>query len=95
MANNWDDLTDGLLANPIIRTEDGETELNSDLVWTNTLVDGTVKDANDCNGWTRALHTLVGNLGMADPIVTDQNWTDLGSVQFCDEDQHLYCFQQS
>jgi hypothetical protein len=100
VANSWDDLTDGTIDNPIFAMEDGSPvppPSGNVPIWTNTAADGTVvsEEPRNCANWASADATLTGRLGMADPIVTDQNWTELGSVQFCDfENARLYCFQQ-
>jgi hypothetical protein len=102
VADSYADLIDGSINHAIFAMEDG-AEVPSPggsgniSIWTNTGADGAeVSDEpRDCDNWTSASSGLEGRLGMADPIVTDENWTELGSVQFCDSSNvRLYCFQQ-
>jgi hypothetical protein len=95
IAANWADLTDGALAVPITLAENGATF--DDLAfraWTNTLENGTrggVQNEN-CAGWTTAVN---GPHGDAGPVTTTSvKWTRFSSGT-CNNESHLYCFQQS
>jgi hypothetical protein len=98
VAEDWADLTDGSLAAAILITEYGEIGFTPDLVWTNTLADGTAGGevpGDDCQGWTS--FSGGGNGGF--PGYTDAGWTDLTGKgrgpQSCGAIARvLYCFQQ-
>ena len=100
IADSFADLTDGTIDNPIIIMENGEQvppPSGNVLIWTNTGKDGaeTSVSPRDCNHWTSVDPDDLGKLGMSDPIVTDEAWTDLFSVETCDSPGvRLYCFQQ-
>jgi hypothetical protein len=90
VANDWADLTDGNLANPIDKTEQNQTRVQQ--VWTNTLADGITVSADDCFDWTSDSLGF-GRFGRSN--ATNLFWTtDVN--EFCDNAaQGLYCFQQS
>lgn len=102
VANSYADLTTcdttdpfNCLANPIIVTET-LAETNSVLVWTNTLASGLQESPpRDCDSWRSPAGTVLGNIGMSDPIESERTWTDLDSTDFCNSLCRLYCFQQS
>jgi hypothetical protein len=91
IADNWEDLTDGLLAAPIDVTESGGAVAGSTGVWTHTEPEGTARSGDDhCGNWSSAsgdgdtgTHTVAG----------DDRWTQWGADP-CNTGQHLYCFQQ-
>jgi hypothetical protein len=103
VADSFADLVDGAINHPIYAMEDGSPvpppngQVN---IWTNTGADGAEfsdepNDPFDCDNWRSANSSLNGRIGMADPIVTGKEWTELGSVQSCDfPNARLYCFQQ-
>lgn len=91
IANDWNALVSGTLANPINRDENGNLVTGNVEVWTATNPDGTL-NAVGCNGFTS------GNHGDNTPAVgiagnTNGSWTDV-YLQFCDRTDHLYCFEQ-
>jgi hypothetical protein len=63
IADDWDDLTDGMLQNPIELDEYGDPGPLSDRicsgldtwVWTGTRESGVAGGADDCSGWTSEL----------------------------------------
>lgn len=92
VANNWLDLTDGSLQNPISMTELGIQQSHSS-VWTNTLANGN-KGENSCDNWTSISDTLKGNTGGADSFKY-KYWTE-GGYGRCDAGfDNLYCFEQN
>ena len=100
VADSYADLTDGSINHAIYAMEDGSPvpppSGNVD-IWTNTGTDGGEFSSAlpfDCENWTSASRSFTGRIGMADPIVTGEEWTERGSVQFCDNPRPLYCFQQ-
>jgi hypothetical protein len=65
-------------------------------IWTSTAANGNEFGGLpfDCDNWRSANNSLSGRIGMADPIVTDKEWTERESVLGCDLSRRLYCFQQ-
>ena len=91
IATSWEDLTSGTLRAPINQTELGVT-ITSELVWTNTLPDGTSARDSDCGGWHETI--TIGVAGRSSE--TDAEWTygPLG-IALCPAPGHrLYCFEQ-
>jgi hypothetical protein len=100
VANNWSDLTDGTLLQPIVYDENGNFRplLHSD-VWTKTLPNGTrqlVTDPTyngDCSVWTSSAQTptMTGTSGNVDSA-----WTQHVSTGYipCSLQAHLYCLWQ-
>jgi hypothetical protein len=95
IADNWTDLTDGTLDNPIDRDELGEF-VGVD-VWTYTNTDGTKSNMDlitrSCNEWASTSPTHAGIVGWTG--ATDSSWTGY-TYHACDYlgKHHLYCFQQ-
>lgn len=95
IANDWTDLTDGMLTNPITKDELGNTLPNNE-VWTATDPQGNWAGAADCQGWTVQGTGMaggpVGQVGHSDS--TAGAWTNV-FTQFCNRDNvKLYCFEQ-
>jgi hypothetical protein len=92
VANNWADLTDGILSNKINVTETGDIREN--FVWTNTAPNGErVNESrfSTCVNWTNASSkrwTMTGHSGSKDP-----RWTKYVNY-FCYQGMNLYCFEQ-
>ena len=64
VANDWADLTDGFLINPIDVDENGTEDIVAG-VWTNVAPGGVVKDGSgqgDCDGWTEGTNAFSGEL---------------------------------
>jgi hypothetical protein len=94
VANDWDDLTDGTIANPINKDGTGEEpHQQSQEAFTNTLSSGSPNASsiisNVCGEWT----TVFGGAPSGRIGATDSSWTDIGNVG-CDYAGVLYCFQQ-
>ena len=95
IASSWADLTDGNLAAPITLAENG-ISFNAPALraWTNTLADGTRGGTlnENCANWTSSANGADGDEGQV--TATSDNWTDFASGT-CNNQFHLYCFQQS
>ena len=110
IANNWSDLTDGVLSAPINLDETGKvpavaaTGTNCSTtpirVFTNTNKNGTAfatTAAGTCNGWTYNGSNLTAYTqmdGYADAVASNQ-WTEGCANDYCDRVSHLYCFEQT
>jgi hypothetical protein len=95
VADNWADLTDGTLDAPITVAETGAVFDNLGLrSWTHTLANGTAGGVlnQNCLDWTSNANGQNGDEGQVAAI--SDNWTDFASGS-CNNDFHLYCFQQS
>lgn len=98
IANNWQDLVDGSLLNPINVTE-GRVELGEPYympdVWTNTKQDGSPDCADaacsSCAFWTDGTSASLGSGGSH--IEVGPYWTT-GALGNCDWEIHIYCFEQ-
>ncbi len=97
IANNWADLIDGSIANPINLTEQGNTPPDSSsvcgyttTVWSNTLSDGTIFSvSNHCTDWTGA---GVASWGRWTAITG--NWSRACNGGSCTSVSNLFCFEQ-
>jgi cysteine-rich repeat protein len=100
VADNWADLTDGSLDNPIDLDESGAAPPSgyvgicgyTSTVWSNTTVSGTLLGANnDCGSWTGS-----GGSAWSRWTHTDATWTAWCSGGACTGAwvTSLYCFQQ-
>jgi hypothetical protein len=95
IANSWADLTDGTLAAPITLAENGLSFNDAGLrAWTNTLANGTRGGTlnENCAGWTTNANGADGDEGQV--TAASDNWTDFAAGT-CNNQFHLYCFQQS
>ncbi|MCP3979768.1 MAG: hypothetical protein GY716_10640 [bacterium] len=94
VADDWFDLTDGDLQNPISVDENGVPVTSSwNAAWSNVAVNGTARTPQaSCMDWTlSAVGTGAGYVG--DHAATDSTWT--ADIYFgCDAVLPLYCFQQ-
>lgn len=95
IANDWTDLTDGTLNNPIDRDENGVLVSAADNVWTCV---GTGALANcglagsRCSDWTSSGGGQSGLLGNTN--ATNFQWTADTTSEACTASNHLYCFEQ-
>jgi len=93
IADNWADLTDGTLHNPINVTEFGNTLPGTVVVYTGTNTDGTLESSMNCSNWTSSSGNVRGGNGG----VTNAEWT---YWVFADcsgnwgSGWKLYCFEQ-
>lgn len=97
IAEDWNDLIDGELQNPINRTEDNVED--SFLAWTGTDADGTLDtsgsaSARTCNNWSSSNSEAGGSYGSN--AATDAEWSvGIHQTQFCSISVPLYCFEQA
>lgn len=98
VANNWADLTDGSIVNPINRTEFGNVTANG-AVWTHTTTTGAQATTNAgqvCSDWTVSTsgNTLVHCAGS--PFQVNGDWTAgySGCAYPCNQQWPLFCFEQ-
>jgi hypothetical protein len=105
VANDWNDLTDGTIANPINKTELGASYMG--FVFSHTLVDGTpglfgsptkncYGDDCSCDNWTNANGggTPTPGSAVAQSYATGKEWTDYSFYNGCNSKTPIYCFQQ-
>ena len=100
IADNWSDLTDGVIATPINQTEMRATvaTTSSVFVYSNTKIDGNRAQAvtsQTCDNWSKETDPdtvlLFGKVG--DIRAVDNNWTNT-YVSLCADEHHLYCVEQ-
>ncbi len=102
IADNWDDLTDGDLAAPILYNEFGVERADVG-VWTGTHDDGSPTGC-DCDSWSlnpEPSETCVHGFPFVTPAATigdstandDFQWTEI-EFSLCDAAHALYCFEQ-
>jgi len=92
IANNFEDLTDGILANLVNRSETGSLITTTTVAWTNVTIRGIgVTSANHCTSWTSNSSALSGNYG--NTATTSFRWTQDTSA-LCNTLRRLYCIQQ-
>lgn len=90
IANNWTDLTDGTLSNPVECDEFGVCSGYMQ-AWTNVSANGTATGSQNCTGWT-----VNSGQGMTGTVHhTGTSWTH-DSAYDCNisHNKRLYCFQQ-
>ena len=90
IASNWTDLTDGILANSINRTE---TQVSvSSPVWTNTTISGGIASADTCSDWSSGSSTFSSRTGNSASVLS--SWTDSVTKTCNGATSRLYCFEQ-
>lgn len=106
VADDWSDLTDGLLAAPIDVTEEGISLTQTSEVWTGTsevgnefAFQGALCNDGAGDTWESTSAFLNGPIGVAEGAITGRtNLTTSGwsAQEFmgCDGFRRLYCFQQ-
>jgi len=87
VANNWSDLTDNSLDNPI--NLDANSSIGSGYVWSGTYSDGTASSLT-CGDWNS---TSSGG-GLGDTSAINNMWTSGRATENCLTNYRLYCFQQ-
>jgi len=101
VANNFNDLTDGSISNPIKYSEDREevfvlssSHQNDVRVWTAVRQMGQTKTGDNCDGWTTRNPDFEGQVGTMS--TTGNSWTDFSSTDNCSftDFARIYCFQQ-
>jgi hypothetical protein len=90
VATSLADLTDGTIAHAIDQNEFGTTLSGGQNVWTGTLANGTAF-ALRCSDWSDGGG---GGEGMAGSVSsTGGAWTNAVDIMPCNEELHLYCFE--
>ena len=90
VANDWDDLIDGTLSNPINTTEFSEIP-NGTCAWTGTLANGqTAFGSSSCDDWDGGDDLQEGGRGVGDQL---DNWWSFISHGPCGSECALYCFE--
>ena len=87
VANNWDDLVDGTLAEAITMTEQAILAVPRQS-FTGSFSNGT-HTGDDCNAWTSASSGLIGTIS-SNSFTT--NWSNTGTSS-CATARSLYCIQ--
>lgn len=91
IADNWDDLTDGELTNPIIHTANGEINQPA-IVWTGTTPSGEgAGDGFYCDDWTSDSEEFFTYYGGTSAV--DGWWTQLPDSSNCGSIGYLMCFE--
>ena len=91
MTNNWADLTDGTLQNPINRDENNTPVTSPTVAWTNVTTAGATEGTLDCVDWTSDFGGDIGAFGFSTNATSV--WTDSGG-NGCNMTFLLYCFEQ-
>ena len=92
VADDWADLTDGTINNPIVVDEQGNQPETVPVVWTGTDPSGQPTSSGaTCRGWAAASGGVAGQVGVFDAIGT--GWS-ASLPAACDQSGRLYCFQQ-
>ncbi len=87
LAYSFEDLTDGSINKPILYDQLGNQHIME--VWTGTLTDGTVSNAN-CDNWT--LNSgFFGTVGKSDVI--NKAWTSNEDYANCADSKYFYCVE--
>lgn len=98
VANDYADLTDGTIANPINKTETGAAPTDvmfcyPDFIrpWSSTAANGTFSaPSGNCTDWT----VQTGSAHWGSGVQTGSSWSQSCSGGSCAFDAPLYCFQQ-
>ena len=90
VANGWSALTTQPLLHPIDADENG-APASGEIVWTNTLPDGTPASNLHCNNWSSS--KAVDTTTVGDSSQTDTTWTNVAAAQLCAVANRLYCFE--
>lgn len=97
IAADWNDLTDGVLSNPIDRDAHGIPLPGVLYPWTNTLPHGIPNNSSgapffdSCFDWARSKGEFTGNAGSTDAV--NSHWTAVSHYS-CLFRNPLYCFEQ-
>jgi hypothetical protein len=93
VADDWADLTDGTIQNPIWLDETGF--VRGDRVWTNVTAigAGAVGGSDHCVDWSSASSGASGAYGETSGGGAPGGWTEFGS-EGCDQLNRIYCIEQ-
>jgi hypothetical protein len=99
VANDWNNLIDGSLLNPIDVYENGAVISGPEsVVWTATLSNGQLGGGGGvCSGGAPTGWLTDSNQDDAlvgDATLVDSYWTDAKLILSCDFVAHIYCFEQ-
>jgi hypothetical protein len=89
VAEDFADLTDGVLSHSIDRDETGALIMQRE-TWTGTDFAGN-STGEDCNNWKSVVPAHLATQGVSDQ--SSAGWSDI-YFQFCDRMASLYCFEQ-
>lgn len=89
VADDWTQLTSGLLGAKIDQTETGKTLGMSGFVWTGTKPNGTAGPIS-CDGWQNGTFVASGGIGLTGE--TSGAWTDFGELK-CHQIARIYCVE--
>jgi len=92
IADGWDDLVDGTIANPINMDEKGNPVFGSS-VWTGTNGDGSARTGRTCGSWNDGTTGELGYYGSSSQ--TNSGWTLSGFVSCNTNNRRIYCIEQS
>jgi len=95
VANDWTDLTDGSIANPLNIDQNGNAiGSETTAVWSHVQTNGTTDRGinDDCMNWTEDSSSSFGGVGRHGN--TDGTWTDPNLLSNCSVALSLYCFEQ-
>lgn len=101
VANNWLDLVDGFIKEPILCDETSDCSALTDFAtyypfWSNTQIDGSIDStAHHCSDWTSNSDTVYGNVGSLNEIGnnTTRTWTSFDDGT-CSIGYVLVCIEQ-
>lgn len=93
IADNWADLIDGTLDNPINLDEFGSSVAFGNVL-TNVSINGTRKGGDHCSAWSSTSSSFKSVTGSVSN--TNSWWTDQGFSSFCSfsTNKRLFCFEQ-
>ena len=90
VADDWADLSDISIDNPISLDERGNAAPDGALAWTNVDANGGVRAGESCSDFASSDAAISGWAG--DVFATGGAWGVAGS-RSCDLELHLYCFE--
>jgi len=92
IADDWEDLTDGVLDTSISIDESKQSHKDDDItyVWTNIAADGGLDSYTSCDGWASADAGKSGRVGVLNS--TGSTWTH-HSERICLFKARLYCVE--
>ena len=106
VADDWADLTDGTIQNPINVDEDGVLRNSPSLVWSFTRIDGSpglfgnqnyscYNGDCHCDNWTTTqTNNPTQGSAFSKANNVDFQWTDYSYANACGSNYRLKCFQQ-
>lgn len=92
IADNFQDLIDGNLDNPILKNQ--YNELYYGWVWTGTNAGGLWISNGHCDGWTSAEASAGGGYAGYNNYFDDFKWTAYSNIGCETDELPIYCFEQ-